>query len=669
MKTAALLSVLSLAVESVYSQAAGYAQCGGNNWTGATSCVSGFVCQYQNPWYSQCVQGAATTAAASTTLTTKTKQCTRRTSTTATPTNTAAPTTKTNAPSTSTTSSPKSSSKAPSAAPSSCPVAFTPVTASAAFAALNPGWNLGNTLDATPDEGSWNNPAVNAGTFAAVKAEGFNSVRIPVTWAYHFVTSSPSWTVNATWMDRVETVVDQALAAGLYVVLNVHHDSWIWADVSASGANLTMIEEKFSALWSQIGQRMRCKSSKLILEPINEPPGSTQAHATELNKLNNLFLTAINQAGGYNPQRVVALSGLQMNSEYTEKWFAKPTTYPAQPWGLQFHYYSPYMFLFNAWGATIWGSDADKASLTRDFQLFAGNFTGIPTLIGEWQATPLSTEPAARWKYADYFVKTAKSFGFSHMLWDNGLDFLNRATNTWNDPISMSIILNGIQGIPNSLPDSTTDPLATSQNSSAYLFHKLGDAVVAQSVPYLLNGNTLASIKTSSGTPLASTSYSISSAGLLTFTQAYLNTLYSSTSAPGIKATLTLTFSRGAPSQLHIVQWATPTLPQTSFSKKSSSTTDLAIPITYAGLPQVAAIKALNADGSYLVSADAWTMYMGPLQQARWTYGGAWKSDSAGLTITTAGLSVINSSSQSVTLTLEFFPRILGQNSVNITFT
>lgn len=60
-----------------------------------------------------------------------------------------------------------------------CTGIFTPVSASAAFAALNPGWNLGNTLDATPDEGSWNNPPVKATTFSEVQAKGFKSVRIP----------------------------------------------------------------------------------------------------------------------------------------------------------------------------------------------------------------------------------------------------------------------------------------------------------------------------------------------------------------------------------------------------------------------------------------------------------------------------------------------------------
>lgn len=53
------------------------------------------------------------------------------------------------------------------------------MSASAAIAALNPGWNLGNTLDAVPDEGSWNNPPATLLTLQQIKAKGFNSVRIP----------------------------------------------------------------------------------------------------------------------------------------------------------------------------------------------------------------------------------------------------------------------------------------------------------------------------------------------------------------------------------------------------------------------------------------------------------------------------------------------------------
>ena len=32
-----------------------WAQCGGQGWTGPTSCVAPYTCTYGNPWYSQCL--------------------------------------------------------------------------------------------------------------------------------------------------------------------------------------------------------------------------------------------------------------------------------------------------------------------------------------------------------------------------------------------------------------------------------------------------------------------------------------------------------------------------------------------------------------------------------------------------------------------------------------
>jgi endoglucanase len=402
-------------------------------------------------------------------------------------------------------------------------------------------------------------------------------------------------------MDRVETVVDEALSRGFSVVLNAHHDSWVWADVSASGANISMIEEKFSSLWFQIGKRFACKSSKLIFEPLNEPSGSTKEHADELNKLTGLFLKSINDAGGFNPRRVVSLSGLGMDSVKTSQWFVRPSTYPDQPWGLQFHYYSPYDFIFSAWGKTIWGSDADKASLLQDFALFNGNFSSVPAFVGEWSASPANTETAARWKYFDYFLRTCAKFGYSSMMWDNGNDMFNRSANTWNDDTAMSVLFNAVAGASNTLADSTTDAGATAQNSSAYVFHKAGTPVTALSANYILNGNTLSSVKTSTGKVLNSSQYTFSPTGTLTLSSSYLSTLITPTTSPRILETLSLTFSKGVRLSLQIVQYSTPTLASTSF--KVDTSTDLHIPITYAGLPQVAAVKATVRDGTYLADS------------------------------------------------------------------
>ena len=40
------------------AQASLYGQCGGQGWTGATTCVAGAVCTYSNPYYSQCLPGS-----------------------------------------------------------------------------------------------------------------------------------------------------------------------------------------------------------------------------------------------------------------------------------------------------------------------------------------------------------------------------------------------------------------------------------------------------------------------------------------------------------------------------------------------------------------------------------------------------------------------------------
>ncbi|KAF3925466.1 Polygalacturonase [Orbilia brochopaga] len=99
MKQSAAIAALAIAAGAAAQQSA-YGQCGGVNWTGATSCVSGYTCVYSNDYYSQCVPGTAAT----TTKTTTTKTTTTKTSSTK-PT-----TTKTSSTKTSTTKAPTTSS-------------------------------------------------------------------------------------------------------------------------------------------------------------------------------------------------------------------------------------------------------------------------------------------------------------------------------------------------------------------------------------------------------------------------------------------------------------------------------------------------------------------------------------------------------------------------------
>ncbi|OBR10670.1 Fungal cellulose binding domain-containing protein [Colletotrichum higginsianum IMI 349063] len=61
---------------AVSAQAPLYGQCGGEGWSGPTTCVAGSVCTFSNYWYSQCVPGTAVTTTRSSTLTTSTRPAT-----------------------------------------------------------------------------------------------------------------------------------------------------------------------------------------------------------------------------------------------------------------------------------------------------------------------------------------------------------------------------------------------------------------------------------------------------------------------------------------------------------------------------------------------------------------------------------------------------------------
>ena len=116
--------------------------------------------------------------------------------------------------------------------------------------------------------------------------------------------------MNATWLQRVEDVVDAALERGLHTIVNAHHESWF--DLPNANGNYTAIEQQFYQLWYQIGTQLGCKSSLLAFEPINEPSANTADQIAELNKIEALFIQALADSGG-------ELDALQMIDSTTNR--------------------------------------------------------------------------------------------------------------------------------------------------------------------------------------------------------------------------------------------------------------------------------------------------------------------------------------------------------------
>jgi len=87
--------------------------------------------------------------------------------------------------------------------------------------AIGRGVNFGNMLEA-PTEGAWG-LAVTSDFIDKASAAGFSSVRLPVRWSNHASAEAP-FTIDAAFMQRVESVVDELLAKGLVVIVSDRAD-------------------------------------------------------------------------------------------------------------------------------------------------------------------------------------------------------------------------------------------------------------------------------------------------------------------------------------------------------------------------------------------------------------------------------------------------------------
>jgi aryl-phospho-beta-D-glucosidase BglC (GH1 family) len=128
-------------------------------------------------------------------------------------------------------------------------VAFGQVTPEEAVAQMRRGINMGNTLE-PPYEGDWA-PKAREYYFDMYRDAGFDVVRVPVRWDEHTSYSSP-YTIQESWMDRVEQIVDWALERDLYVVINAHHEDWIKENYEDKN-----LRDRFDSIWSQVATRKK----------------------------------------------------------------------------------------------------------------------------------------------------------------------------------------------------------------------------------------------------------------------------------------------------------------------------------------------------------------------------------------------------------------------------
>ena len=353
--------------------------------------------------------------------------------------------------------------------------------------AMGPGWNLGNQLesvtDNVPEETNWGNPVITEKLIQSVKAAGFKSIRIPVSY-FAKIDDDKDYTIESKWLDRVQEVVDYCIKNDLYAVINIHGDGYNTIDGSwllCNGKNQTEIKKKYKKVWKQIAERFKNYDEHLLFESMNEEfDGSYSEQNKEyyqnINDYNQIFVDTVRKTGDNNTKRWLIIPGWNTNIDYTagDYGFKLPTDQyrdksidkEEQRIMISVHYYSPWDFCGGEnCVITQWGNEADdpsKTSTTCDetymknqLNLMKTTFAdkGYPVFIGEYGSIDKTSYDSENEYYRAYFARKlcqlSRKNGCIPMYWDNGYNgvhgfgLFDRTTCEITQPVIIDAIMEG----------------------------------------------------------------------------------------------------------------------------------------------------------------------------------------------------------------------------------
>ena len=306
---------------------------------------------------------------------------------------------------------------------------------------MGKGWNLGNTFDANggnkndiySQEQSWGNPKVTKELIDGVKAAGFNTIRIPVTW-YRHISNSENYKIDDAFMDRINEIVDYAYENDLFVIINLHHESWL--NDKDIDKNYLKIGEELVAVWTQIADRFADYDQHLLFEGMNEPRATGTDYEWSgipecydaVNYLNQQFVNCIRNNGkGQNNERALLIPGYAASgSPGILKSIEIPEVNGKQAENIiiSVHCYSPYAFCLSDDQTTF---NPQSLQDTGEITTLISNLNqiflskDIPVIIGECGATNSQDNNDARKAWFTYFGEITEKNKIPAIVWDNGV--------------------------------------------------------------------------------------------------------------------------------------------------------------------------------------------------------------------------------------------------------
>lgn len=306
---------------------------------------------------------------------------------------------------------------------------------------LGLGWNLGNHFDTSNMQwGYWDHATPTADLYKGLAAAGFNSVRLPITWTNHMDATNK---IDPAYMSEVAANVDNALAAGLKVIVNTHHDSFETAlgAYIRSSADSAYYSELITSTWKQIATAFADRGQDLMFETFNEVHDgdnwstSNDSLFDALNVWNQIAVNTIRATGGNNATRRIGVSGYAANIGLTADHLKLPND-PGNNLAVSVHNYDPYNFCLEA-DVNEWGTEDDKAAMENMMFNLADKYlnNGVQVYLGEFGCSKRANaaDEPARLAWLKHFTRLARTYGLSLMLWDNASDAGGKESHAYID--------------------------------------------------------------------------------------------------------------------------------------------------------------------------------------------------------------------------------------------
>ena len=336
------------------------------------------------------------------------------------------------------------------------------------------GWNLGNTLDSqwTGDtdgrdwkkwETGWGQSVTRPELMTMMRDAGFGAIRVPVSWGVHMDADGK---VYEEWMNRVQEVVDYVLDAGLYCIINIHHDTGADEELAwlvASAEDYAKERQRYEYLWKQIAERFRDYDQRLLFESYNEmldearswcfssfavgyDPVMAEEAYQAINNYAQSFVDVVRATGGNNAVRnlIVNTYGACNGSGNWNPYLLEPLLNMKMPVDkvkdhILFQVHSYPMI------DDLTAMEREVTQMLDDLETYLVS-QGGPVIVGEWGTFSENPTLENYCYYARWFAGECKRRGIGTFHWMNLSDGMYRSIPCFSSPELTEAIVKGYHG-------------------------------------------------------------------------------------------------------------------------------------------------------------------------------------------------------------------------------